>query len=112
MALLDGLDHAVRVEGVGDRAAELVVYPCGDAVGGHERRVHLHLVLRVAVLGSLVPVVLVFAFLGGFGVEFCGEGVLGAGWGFGWGRGGLGRQGGETRGVEWVIEMVWIGDLG
>ena len=57
------------VQGVRDSAAELVVDPRRGAVRGHDGGVHFHLLFRVAVLGFLVPFVLVLAFLAGLGVE-------------------------------------------
>jgi hypothetical protein len=67
------LNDSVRLERVGHLAAELVVDAGADTVRRHERRIHFHLVLRVAVARLLVPFVLVFAFDGGAWVELIGE---------------------------------------
>jgi len=56
-------------EGIGYCTAEFVVDASGDAVRGHQRRVHLHLLFRVAIARFFVPFILVFSFLGGLGVE-------------------------------------------
>ena len=73
LLLLEMLNDPVRLERVGYLTAELVVDAGADAVRRHERRVHFHLVLRVAVARLLVPFVLVFAFDGGARVELIGE---------------------------------------
>ncbi len=110
--LLIMLNHPMRIQRIRHRAPELVFNPRRLPVRGHQRGVHVHFFVRVAVFGSFVPGVFVFAGLGGFGVELVGEVFHGEGygrWGVadeaeGWtvGRGlvrGLVREGGLRDGV-------------
>jgi len=85
--LLIMLDQAMRVHRVGHRAVEVEGDAGGAAVGGHEGRVFLHAVLGGIVFGVLVPLVFVFAFVAGVGVELVGEEFDGEGDVFGGGEG-------------------------
>lgn len=92
----------MRIKRVGHRAMEIERDTRGLAVGAHQGDVFLHALLGGAILGVLVPFVLVFACLGGGGVELVGEEVDGEDDGFGKGEGAelVECWGGGVRGME------------
>jgi hypothetical protein len=67
------LNNPMRIEGIRDDATKFELDSAAHAISCHKANVHLHLLLRVSIPTLLVPLILVFTFLGGFGIELIGE---------------------------------------